>query len=158
MHLVTKFSLQSFVQFDQRHERKNVNRDILTNVLHILEDGIPSIDRSFELKKKKEKGKASIRTVLEQWRGVAGSSRGEERMAANRSSRRREREIETRASNVHGFSSPDCVVDQRWNFSSPVFRAAKKEKKEEALDTSFTTSSSTDFVILPALDPPAIVG
>lgn len=64
MHLVTKFSLQSFVQFDQRHERKN--RDILTNVLHILEDGIPSIDRSFELKKKKEKGKASIRTVLEQ--------------------------------------------------------------------------------------------
>lgn len=73
MHLVTKFSLQSFVQFDQRHERKNVNRDILTNVLHILEDGIPSIDRSFELKKKKRESIDSngARTMTRRCRIVA---------------------------------------------------------------------------------------
>lgn len=155
MHLLTKFSLQSFVQFDQRHERKN--RDILTNVLHILEDGIPSIDRSFELKKKKKKGKHRFercsnndaalpdrRAGKKEWRPIGA------RVAASGKLKRGRRTSTDFPPRIVSW-----IKDE--TFPPLFFAPQKKEKKEEALDTSFTTSSSTDFVILPALDPPAIV-
>lgn len=66
-------------------------------------------------------------------------------MAANPGTRRREREIETRAENrTLGF-----LLGSKMNLSSPVSR---KKKKRKALDTS-PSLSSTDFVI-PRRSPP----